>query len=496
MPETDDEIESRIEAEEAKIDAMSYSELRQYHETATENNRKNDKYCWKHICRFFIDLDTANESMIVTERRSKLARLLTIEEWREMGEDVSLWDNLNDVKLSNCGLTDEKLEALFGGLDTNDENITYECPIEDLDLSNNSFGAAGIEAILPFLKGLPNPCIHLNSTNLGSEGLRLLSQVRINELNLSNSQIGRHVGLGHLLSSNNSAALTRLDITRVLLGRTEFEIISSFLERDDISLRVFGALCNVGEHAKMIVNALTSNKTSKLEFISLQSNSEANDPLLTVHEQLRKLFMDTTTFETLCQSNHHLEWYNPRSMSILWKPGVHENTSMALCLNERKRRNGATPNQILRSKIRMYYFTENGQFDVEPFYGIDVNLMPHLLQLVTRKEENTEINHGKSEYSRYRDLCHGDLGCIFRILRNVNVPDTFEQPKLIEMKKAEVDMLKANNTSLKADTATLKAENASLQTENESMKDMLEKLTKEIEELRCCKKHSKRVKTK
>ena len=474
MSETDEAAcEARIEAEEAKIDSMSYSELLQYHETKTEENRKNDKYSWN----FFIDLQTANESMIVTERRSKLARLLTIEEWREMGEDISLWDNLNEMKLSNCGLTDEKLEALFG------ENFTYECPIEDLDLSDNMFGAAGIEAILPFLKGLSNLHISLNGMNLGSEGVRLLSEVKIKELNLANSQIGRHVGLGHLLSSNNSAALTRLDITRVLLGRTDFEIISSFLERDDISLRVFGALCNVGEHAKMIVNALTSNKTSKLEFISLHSNSEANDPLLTVHEQLRKLFMDTTTFESLCESNHHLEWYiNPRSMSILWKPGVHENTSMALSLNERKREHGATPNQILRSKIRMYYFKENGDFDVDPFYGIDVNLMPHLLQLVTRKEENTEINNGKSEYSRYRDVCHGDLGCIFRILRNVNMPETFEQPKLIEMKKAEVDMLKADNEILKA--------------ENTSMKDMLEKLTKEIEELRCRKQHSKRIKTK
>lgn len=482
MSEIDNDSESTNETEEAKIDSMSYFELQQYHETATEKNREEGLYSWVHGCQLRMNSLTGNDIILVSERRSKLARLFTNEEWREMGEDISQWDRLSDMGLNNCGLTDEKLEALFGGLDTNDENITYKCPIEDLDLSNNMFGAAGIEAILPFLKGLPNPCIHLNATNLGSEGLRHLSEVKIKELNLANSQIGRHVGLGHLLSSNNSAVLTRLDISRIVLGRTEFEIISSFLERDDISLRVFGAFCNVGEYARMIVNALTSNKTSKLELISLKSNTEANDPLLTVHEQLRKLFMDTTTFETLCQSNHHLEWYNPRSMSILWKPGVHEDTSMALCLNERKRRNGATPNQILRSKIRMYYFKENGQFDVEPFYGIDINLMPHLLQLVTRKEEVTECNNGQLSYNRYRDVCHGDLGCIFRILRNVNVPETFEQPKLAEMKKDEVDMLKTDN-------ATLKAENA-------SMKDRLEKLTKEIEELQCCKKHSKRAKTK
>ena len=192
MSETDNEAalaacEAKSEADEAKIDSMSYAELRQYHKTATEKNRKEGKFSWRHICRFLIDKQTGNESIIVSERRSKLARLFTIEEWREMGEDINEVDKLDVLELSNCGLTDEKLEALFGSFDTDN----CDCPITYLDLSNNPFGAAGIEAILPFLiERTSKPNIQLNSTNLGSEGMRLLSEVNIDTLALVSSQIG------------------------------------------------------------------------------------------------------------------------------------------------------------------------------------------------------------------------------------------------------------------------------------------------------------------
>ena len=484
MSETDDEYESRNEAEEAKIDAMTYDELRQYHETATEKNRNDGKYSWKHICQLLTDLKTGNQSINVSERRSKLARLLTIEEWREMGEDINEWVKLDGLELSNCGLTDEKLEALFGGLDTND----CDCPFEYLDLSNNPFSAAGIEAILTFLKERTvKPNIQLNKTNLGSEGMRLLSEVKIDTLALVNSQIGGDLGLRHILTSRNSNVLTALELKGVRFGRQGFEIVSSFLMRDDISLKKLFIDCNrgPGEYAKMIARALLSNKSSKLELILLRSSSERSDPLKDIYRYVYKIMCDTTTFETLCQSNHHLQWKNPHWILPDNAPWFHS----LLAMNGR-REHGATLSQILRSKLRRFYF--NGNFDLQPFYKIEVNLMPHLLQLVTRKEEAPGVRN----IDLHHDVCDGDLGGIFRILRNINVPDTFEQPKLIEMKKAEVDMLKANNTSLKADTATLKAENESLQTENASMKDMLEKLTKEIEELRCCKKHSKRVKTK
>jgi len=469
MPETDNEA-AETEAEEAKIDAMSYDELRQYHETTTEKNRKEGKYSWVHICRLLTDLKTRNQGIFVSERRSKLARLFTIEEWREMGEDINEWYKLDHLELSNCGLTDEKLEAILGSFDTDD----CDFPFEFLDLSNNPFSAAGIEAIISFLKErTAKPNIQLNATNLGSEGMRLLSQVKIDTLALVNSQIGGDLGLRHILTSRNSNVLAALELTGIQFGRQGFETVSRFLERDDISLKEFYIDCNrgPGEHAKMIARALLSNKSSKLEVILLRSGTEDNDPLKDIYRYVYKLMCDTTSFETICESNHHLHWQNPHWILPDNAPSFHS----LLAMNGR-REHGATLSQILRSKLRRFYF--NGNFDLQPFYKIEVNLMPHLLQLVTRKEEAPGVRN----IDLHHDVCNGDLGCIFRILRNVNVPDTFEQPKLIEMKKAEVDMLKANNTTLKA--------------ENTSMKDKLEKLTKEIEELRCCKKHSKRVKTK
>ena len=53
MSEIDNDSESINEAEEAKIDSMSYSELRQYHETTTKKNREEGLYSWVHGCLVF-----------------------------------------------------------------------------------------------------------------------------------------------------------------------------------------------------------------------------------------------------------------------------------------------------------------------------------------------------------------------------------------------------------------------------------------------------------
>ena len=369
MPESDDESECRRnEAEEAKIDAMTYDELRQYHETATEKNRKDRKYSWKHICRLLIDeTKTGNEGIFVSERRSKLAQLLTMEEWREMGEDINEWYKLDHLEFSNCGLTDEKLEALLGSFDTD----YCDCPFEYLDLSNNPFSAAGIEAILTFLKErTAKPNLQLNATNLGLEGIRLLSEVKIDTLALVNSQIGGDLGLRHILTSRNSNLLTALELKGIRFGRQGFEIVSSFLQRDDISLKKLFIDCNrgPGDYAKMIARALLSNKSSKLEFILLRSSSERSDPLKDIYRYVYMIMCDTTSFETICESNHHLKWENPHWILPDNAPYFHS----LLAMNGR-REHGATLSQILRSKLRRFYF--NGNFDLQPFYKIEVNLM-------------------------------------------------------------------------------------------------------------------------
>ena len=475
-----------------KVHNMTDDEVNQYHNIERRNHDKYD-FRWQHACPIYKIDNTDKEYIYVSESRRRVAQLLSIDDWAQMGDDISEITTLIMIQLHTCGICDDKLEALFGR-----RGRLYNCPIDSIDLSGNVFGPVGIEAILPFLKSIPViKWICITSANLGSAGVRLLSEAKIEQLDLQSSQIGGDFGLRHILTSRNSNMLTALDVTGIQFGRQGFEIVSNFLRRDDISLKKLYIGCNHGEYAKMIAEALLSNKCSKLELISLHSSSERSDPLKVIYKYVQKIMCDTTSFETICESNHHLHWKNPRY--VLAAPDF----TTLLGMNER-REHGATISHILRSKLRRFYFNEN--FDLQPFYGIDVNLMPHLLQLVTRKEEMPGVRN----FNIHHDVCDGDLSCIFRILRNINAPETFEQPKLIEMKKAEVDMLKANNTSLKADnvslkadnvslkadTATLKAENESLLTENESMKDMLEKLTKEIEELRCCKKHSKRVKTK
>ena len=449
------------------FDSMTDAQLLEYHEEERDNYNKS----WLHACPMYNPTESY-AYIITSERRNRISRLFfTTEQWEEMADDISSFTTLKYINLEDCGLTDDKIEALFGG------DYTYKCPVESLILSRNRFGSTGIAAMLPFLTERTFKHMILDSTNVCNEGVRLLSAISIEVLSLENCNFVGDIGVEHLLSSRNSAMLVELDLTGINFGRRGFESIARFLGRGGTAIKKFFANCNQnqGECAKMIVSALSSNNASKLEFISLhehggtreQRPSTRRDPILAVHEEVGKLLCDTTSFETICQSNHHLEWHEGHVLLLLNSNICRFETRSILGMNERRREHGATTVQILRSKLRSFYFT--GEFDLQPFYDIDVNLMPYLLQLVTRKNESLEYkatNGGDLDRGGYYEVCVGDLASIYRIIRNVHMPELFEYPRLVEMKESEVA----------------------------AMKQKIQQLTMELEELRCGH-NPKRVKT-
>ena len=461
----DDDEESTSSS--VNFDSMTDEQLLEYHEEERDNYYNKS---WLHACPLYNPTESY-AYIITSERRNRISRLFfTVEQWEEMANDISTFTTLKYISLENCGLTDDKIEALFGG------DYTYKCPVESLILSHNRVGSAGIEAMLPFLTERTFKHMVLDSTNVCDEGVRLLSEIEIEYLSLENCNFVGDIGVGHLLSSRNSVMLVELDLTGIDFGRRGFESMARFLGRGDTAIKKFFANCNQnqGEYAKMIVNALSSNNSSKLELISLHEHggtrgllSQRRDPILAVHEEVGKLLCDTTSFETICQSNHHLEWHDVRSILQFNYNIIGFETSSIVGINERRRERGATTVQILRSKLRSFYF--RGEFDLQPFYDIDVNLMPYLLQLVTRKNESLEYietNEGDLGRGGYYEVCIGDLASIYRIIRNVHMPELFEYPRLVEIKESEVA----------------------------AMKEQIQQLTMELEELRCGH-HPKRVKT-
>ena len=85
---------------------------------------------------------------------------------------------------------------------------------------------------------------------------------------------------------------------------------------------------------------------------------------------------------------------------------------MALGINAR-------PDSIvkrLRSKLRTFYF--QGEFAIQPFIGMDVVLMPFVLELVTRTEIYVEKRKRDCDSREYYNVSSGNLDGIYRLVKN------------------------------------------------------------------------------
>lgn len=395
MSDSDSDGSSVASIASENIDTASEYAIRKYHDNRREHG-------WRHGCPLY-GMDHPHfgkVGVIVSAERSRVARLFSVEDWEYMGDGIADMTDLVHISLKNCGLTEDKIRALFLGDDGDDDRV-WNFHLHSLSLSDNPFGRAGIEALQQFLKSMP--AIHelwFDNVRLGDTGVRVLANFHLGLtlLSLQRCSIGDD-GIKHLLSSAHSSMLEKLDISENNFGREGFDTISSFLAREGTALKTLFVTCNNGEHAKLIANALTSNRRSKLEFIELDSNRlDALQPAVQI--ELKQLFCDTTSFDSLINSNH-LIWNNPGDVH-----GYHytdDDTKTLIDLNKRREEYGTTPTQILRSKLRRYYFEEEWEprdFDTQPFAKMDTNLMPRVLQLVTRIKENMEPTVGDYKSSR------------------------------------------------------------------------------------------------
>lgn len=102
---------------------------------------------------------------------------------------------------------------------------------------------------------------------------------------------------------------------------------------------------------------------------------------------------------------------------------------------------GASANQQLRSKLRTFYFQE--YCDVQPFIGIDVVLMPKVLELVTKTEVCMLKDDGQIGSGKY-------LNCVYPLVRNCHIPELFSFPSpesKAEELEAKIAALEAEDTN-------------------------------------------------
>ena len=136
---------------------------------------------WLSVLQSIRENDPDTTSLLENGDYSNMINMtMTVEDWVQLGRDISSNTHLETFSLYDGILDDHKLSLLFREL-TRSSSINY------MRLNNNGLSAAGVGSILPFLQHA-NSLIELNIScnNIQSEGfnslLRALSESSIETL--------------------------------------------------------------------------------------------------------------------------------------------------------------------------------------------------------------------------------------------------------------------------------------------------------------------------
>ncbi|KAL7464399.1 hypothetical protein ACHAXS_004741 [Conticribra weissflogii] len=366
---------------------------------------------------------------------------LTLQNCHAIGSVLSRCRTLTCISFPAANLTAEKLSALFQS-----EEGPYAFPLENLGLSDNGFGARGIEALRPFLVSRTQPLLslHLHGNDLGDEGAaslaEVLEEVRIAELDLSENRLTSE-GLSRVFGSKNArSALTDLCIRENTDGPEEKAEIVKFLGREDIALDAiavgsYSAKLDLDWAVEMI-RALRTN-VSTTEILLLCSNQNGgwrNDPapFHRIDVALKELVCDSSSVDALRRSNHVFGDFcictstYPFGENYVPPPIVKRALNINVCED-------LSIDAKVRRKLQSIFF--RGEFDMGSFLSMKNVFLPNVLEIVTRTiaavmEEHGEEHDGQHDSENDGELVDsspiGNLDGIYHFVRRWNVPLLFE----------------------------------------------------------------------
>jgi len=421
---------------------------------------------------------------------NRVGMTLRKENYIKMGEDISKCTSLRTLCIvDDTDFNGNCAAAIF------DETRTYHCPLLMLDFSNTSLARTkndtdetrndknGIVAMCNFIRSTPtlnyldlSDC-GINDMDINSIASALSGSSKIQELYLKGNNIGGY-GIKSILNTNGLQNLTKLQVhdqhniyhsSNAKHGR---DAIVNYLKQDGLALVSCTVDCKDAKYAKRILESLS--KDSKLVRINHDEKlfplSEKSRSILT--PVLKKLICDTSSFDSLCQSNHNLHTISCDTNYLIYgrvegmSAQDYQDLRDALTINKRVEDCNTHQLEIpscwamfnkqrLRCKLRCLYF--KGEFSLDPFIDLDVNLMPYLLELVTRTEVHmfASENEGDDSKKHWFEVNSKNLDGVYRIIRNSgHIPDLFS---FISPEK-KISTLEADNAALKKEVEELRAQ--------------------------------------
>lgn len=409
---------------------------------------------------------------------------LTKEDGEAMGDDVRYCaalmrlDLTGSRQISNNSLENRgKLPMEF--LEGLGRERVVASPIEALLLSKNQLRCKGITLLAPFLKSLTTlKELHLENNGIADKGVASLMEAlppSVEKLYLNDNSI-LDSGVRDLLKTEKARRLVVLGLEgNTYKRRVGLRSIKEFMERKDTAMKCLGLDCKDIEFCKRLLEAIP--KESKIERLTGYVGTCSDKSTNILAPALRDAVLDLSSFDSICRSNHRLVCIGHNTIRLTTVPGRWPGLNEALDIN----RCGGTLGRKMRIKLRDFYFRGN-EFDVTPFWDMDVHLMPYLLELVTLThhcvvETSADFLEDKKTWHEVQSR---DLGKVFRLVRNVNLVELFSFPSAV--KKLQ-DAL-ADNAALSQTNARLVDDNVFLIARNESLKQENDQLRLEIAELR------------
>lgn len=404
----------------------------------------------------------------------------TDDDWKRIGIALGECSKLKEFNLGCIKLTKEVAKYLF----KNRGKHTWP----DLDIIEMSSGVREIRAFCPTLKSFPSlDTLDLSGCcGLGIQAANLvgglLNQIRISKLTFGSRHNNlKDDGLKCILEASNAKQLVQLSVGG---GYTQagYDDIASFIRREDTQLQILDV--NMPETYNRLGGETGMSKEdiqcmfidsirtpSKLELITIRDMYCA--PTDVVKEKLLKLVCNTESIQSLIDSNHRFfsighGWGGSGLTRDECKELAH-----AFELNKEVVAGGCIARAI-RRKVRSFYF-QKPEFDVTYFVDMDANLLPYLLDLVTRIEFrddkwlNSRWSSIDSRWSSKKEPflvpSYNNLNGIYRLVKNCPVAlFSFPSPQVFLKQKDDTIM--------------------QLKAANETMRLQLEEQAREIEQLK------------
>mmetsp|Transcript_2848 Transcript_2848/g.6055 ORF Transcript_2848/g.6055 Transcript_2848/m.6055 type:complete len:486 (-) Transcript_2848:1-1458(-) len=318
-----------------------------------------------------------------------LFRVLTDEDWEQLGRGVTKSDFLETLCLYEGALDDQRMSSLFRGLTMSDS-------IQRVSLCSNGLSDSGLGRMVPFLQNSSRlNFLNLSHNNITSGGLSsLLSALRdspikelycggcgLDSINIDMNSIPPNLLVLSMCNNNINADGCR-ELAKMLQGET-VTLRELYLDENKID----------DEGVGILVDALQNN--TSLEYLNLENNGGITNNGLKL---LLKLVNDVSSINSTLLSNHTLQTSGLSALNKDSAPNeIEKQIRHALVINQENAGDSAAAGREkvistqLNSLTRKELCRQQGIDECNFYSQINDLHLPEVLSLVARTHGHGEL---------------------------------------------------------------------------------------------------------